>query len=180
MRPRVLSLRHVCPAKQLHKRLASPIAYSTQAAPGTTTTDQVPKTSNRWHADLKQRIGKCIIWGCEPNQARKAATVARVLGEEWRSLMAGAEGYLTRNSGEDKKSRGSGGLEDREVTWGEMDAFVCHATLLPRYALTSRVMRCSNMSTMSIISAGLSPLASTGSRISRSSIQQTASSGGSL
>ena len=37
------------------------------------------------------------------------------LATEWRSLLAGSEGYLTG---------GGRGLGDRKVVWGEMDSFV--------------------------------------------------------
>lgn len=78
----------------------------------------------RWHADLKQRVGKCIMFGCDASQISKAAGVTRALGGEWRTLMAGAEGFLTGNGEGEYWAKGRRGLEAREVVWGEMDSFV--------------------------------------------------------
>jgi hypothetical protein len=56
-------------------------------------------------------------------QTRKAATVLKALGEEWRELVAGHEGFLT-----DEKSAG---LRRQKVVWGEMDSMVClHSVFL--------------------------------------------------
>lgn len=70
----------------------------------------------RWLADLRSRVGKCIMFGCSATQVADAAAVARVLATEWRRLTAGSEGYLTG----DRR-----GLEGQKVVWGEMDSFVC-------------------------------------------------------
>ncbi|KAI1849504.1 hypothetical protein JX265_012755 [Neoarthrinium moseri] len=85
----------------------------------------------RWHADLKTRLGKCIIFGCTPPQVQRAAGVLRAVAQEWRTLTAGSEGFLTG---------GLRGLEDQAVVWGEMDSFqhVNNATYI-RYAESARV-----------------------------------------
>ena len=48
---------------------------------------------------------------------RKAGSVLKALGEEWRDLVAGREGFLV-----DKKRAG---LLRQKVVWGEMDCMVC-------------------------------------------------------
>lgn len=95
----------------------------------------------RWHADLKARLGKCIIFGCSPAQVQQAAIILRVLGSEWRSLMAGAEGFLTG---------GRRGLEGQAVQWGEMDSFVsaCVRVHPDRPHVATDRGPCSNMSTI--------------------------------
>src|SRR5277367_172559 len=53
------------------------------------------ETSNaRWLSQTKERIGKCIIFGLNEEQARKAGSVLKALGSEWRDLIAGREGFL--------------------------------------------------------------------------------------
>jgi hypothetical protein len=55
-------------------------------------------------------------------QTRKAGEVLKVLGEEWKELVAGREGFLT-----DQKRAG---LLRHRVVWGEMDSMV-RGYLLP-------------------------------------------------
>lgn len=62
----------------------------------------------RWLSDLKARLGKCIIFGLPKEQVRRAGQAAKILGEEWRGLIAGREGYLIDSGHE--------GI----VRWGEM------------------------------------------------------------
>jgi hypothetical protein len=76
---------------------------------------QPPAPPARWLADLRSRLGKCIIFGCSPTQVQRAAGVLRVLATEWRALTAGSEGFLTG---------ARRGLEGQAVVWGEMDSFV--------------------------------------------------------
>ncbi|MCJ1243132.1 hypothetical protein MMC30_000329 [Trapelia coarctata] len=68
----------------------------------------VPPPSSRWLSDLKARLGKCIIFGLPKEQIGQAGQAAKILGEEWRGLIAGREGYLI----------GSG--QEGTVRWGEM------------------------------------------------------------
>lgn len=60
------------------------------------------------------------MFGMGAGETRKAFTVLKALGEEWRELVAGREGFLT-----DERSAG---LRRQKVVWGEMDSMVC---LLP-------------------------------------------------
>jgi hypothetical protein len=50
-------------------------------------------------------------------QTRKAGSVLKVLGSEWRDLVAGREGFLVE--------RKRAGLLRHKVVWGEMDRMVC-------------------------------------------------------
>lgn len=55
------------------------------------------------------------MFGCTPSQIATASTVLGALAIEWRSLMAGSEGFLTG---------ARRGLEGQQVVWGEQDSFV--------------------------------------------------------
>lgn len=55
------------------------------------------------------------MFGCSPAQVVEASGVLRTLASEWRTLVAGSEGFLTG---------GRRGLEGQQVVWGEMDSFV--------------------------------------------------------
>ncbi|KAI1390665.1 thioesterase-like superfamily-domain-containing protein [Hypoxylon trugodes] len=91
----------------------------------------LPAPSGRWYADLRARLGKCIMFGCSQEQARRAAGVLQVLGTEWRELTAGSEGFLTGRRR---------GLENQQVVWGEMDSFShINNTHYLRYAESARV-----------------------------------------
>ncbi|RDL41114.1 Uncharacterized protein BP5553_01093 [Venustampulla echinocandica] len=70
--------------------------------------------SPRWLSDMKARIGKCIIFGLNSEQTRVAGGVLRSLGEDWRDLVAGREGFLV-----DKKRAG---MLRQQVVWGEQDS----------------------------------------------------------
>ena len=59
-------------------------------------------------SDLKARLGKCILFGLHKEQTKEAGRLAKILAEEWRGLIAGAERFLL-----DK------GVEEK-VRWGEM------------------------------------------------------------
>ena len=89
--------------------------FSSQLRGPTAALEPPPLPPARWLADLRSRVGKCIIFGCSEAQVSEAAVVARALATEWRRLTAGSEGYLT---GERR------GLEGQKVVWGEMDSFV--------------------------------------------------------
>ncbi|PSR83345.1 thioesterase-like superfamily-domain-containing protein [Coniella lustricola] len=95
------------------------------------TPDLPPPPSPRWLSDLQARIGKCIMFGCSPAQVVEAGQIVRALTTEWRTLIAGSEGFLTG---------GRRGLEGQQVVWGEMDSFqhVNNVTYI-RYAESSRV-----------------------------------------
>jgi hypothetical protein len=57
------------------------------------------------------------MFGLDRQQTQAAAMVLRALGEEWRELVAGREGFLT--------DRKWAGLHRQRVVWGEMDSMVC-------------------------------------------------------
>jgi hypothetical protein len=57
------------------------------------------------------------MFGLDKEQTKQASDVLKVLGEEWRDLVAGREGFLV-----DKKRAG---LLGQKVVWGEMDSMVC-------------------------------------------------------
>ncbi|KAI1499736.1 Thioesterase/thiol ester dehydrase-isomerase [Biscogniauxia marginata] len=90
-----------------------------------------PPPPSRWYSDLQARLGKCIMFGCNAAQVRRAAGVLRALAGEWRALSVGSEGFLT----------GPGrGLEGQKVVWGEMDSFGhVNNTHYIRYAESARV-----------------------------------------
>lgn len=98
-------------------------AFSSQAPAPAVTSVVPPLPPARWLADLRARVGKCILHGCSPEQISEATVVARALATEWRRLTAGSEGYLIG---------GRRGLEDQKVVWGEMDSFVCVPSVSPR------------------------------------------------
>lgn len=83
----------------------------------TASTSDAPVTASlspRWLSDLKTRIGRCIMFGLTAEQTREAGTILREMGDNWRELVAGSEGFLT--------GKGRWGLYRREVIWGEMVA----------------------------------------------------------
>lgn len=89
---------------------------SSSTSEGTLTRRQLPPPPpSRWITDLRERLGKCLIFGCDNQQVSRAAAVLRALALEWKDLLAGSEGFLTG---------GRRGLDGREVAWGEMDSFV--------------------------------------------------------
>ena len=66
----------------------------------------------RWLSQLKERIGKCIIFGLSTAQTDEAGAILKTIGKDWRALLAGSEGFLVRD--------GTAGLERHKVVWGEM------------------------------------------------------------
>ena len=96
--------RGVIPDQRLFVRLSSTSA----AAPELPTVD----TPHRWLADVKKRIGKCLIFGLRPVQVDEAGSILRVLARDWKELLAGSEGFLV--------GRSRAGLERHRVVWGEM------------------------------------------------------------
>jgi hypothetical protein len=92
--------------------------YASTETPATAT------LSPRWLSDVKQRIGKCILFGLQPEQKTEAAAILEEICRDWRELLAGSEGFLT--------SPQRRGLFRRRVIWGEQDAMVCLSTPAPR------------------------------------------------
>ncbi|KAK3995595.1 thioesterase-like superfamily-domain-containing protein [Cladorrhinum sp. PSN332] len=113
-------------------------AVSRLSAPSSTTPKKVEAPPSRWIGDLRDRIGKCIIFGCNNQQVSRAAVVLRALALEWKDLLAGSDGYLTG---------GRRGLDGREIAWGEMDSFG-HVNNVNyyRYAESARVNWITNFS----------------------------------
>lgn len=68
--------------------------------------------SPRWLSDVKQRIGKCIMFGLQPSQVEEAGKVLGIIAKDWRELVAGSEGFLV--------GKRWAGLEKHAVVWGEM------------------------------------------------------------
>jgi hypothetical protein len=75
-----------------------------------------PSLSHRWLSDVKQRIGKCIMFGMKPDQVDEACRILRDLARDWRNLVAGSEGFLT--------AKGRVGLQSQAVVWGDQDTMV--------------------------------------------------------
>ncbi|KAL2074193.1 hypothetical protein VTL71DRAFT_7971 [Oculimacula yallundae] len=99
---------------------------STPSAPAPTTNNA------RWLSNIKARIGKCIMFGMSEKQTQEAATVAKAIGEEWRALVAGREGFLV--------GRKRAGLLRHAVVWGEMDRMEhVNNVMYIRYAESARV-----------------------------------------
>ena len=63
---------------------------------------------SHWLTDVKARLGRCITFGLENEQINVAAKIARTVGEQWKGLIVGYEGFVLRD-----------GLE-AAVRWGEM------------------------------------------------------------
>ena len=68
----------------------------------------VPVPPSRWLSDVKARLGRCITFGLGNEQIDVAAKIARTVGEQWKGLIVGYEGFVLRD-----------GLE-APVRWGEM------------------------------------------------------------
>ncbi|KAI1115788.1 thioesterase-like superfamily-domain-containing protein [Nemania sp. NC0429] len=104
---------------------------SSRVAQGPSPTAQPPLPLARWVSDVSERIGKCIMFGCDAAQIKRAGGILSTLAREWRVLSAGSEGFLTG---------GRRGLEDQQVVWGEMDSFghVNNVAYI-RYAESGRV-----------------------------------------
>ena len=72
-----------------------------------------PPVNPRWLSEQKTRLGRCILFGLDRPQIDKAGQIARTLGEDWRGLVAGADGYLvSKNQTKDSW--------EQKVLWGEM------------------------------------------------------------
>lgn len=83
---------------------------SAQQAPATPPTATLPP---RWLSETKSRLGKCISFGMTPTQTHKAGTLLTDLSTNWRTLMAGSEGYLTHPH--------RAGILSAPIDWGSQD-----------------------------------------------------------
>ncbi|KXH63503.1 hypothetical protein CNYM01_10369 [Colletotrichum nymphaeae SA-01] len=43
--------------------------------------------------ELYKRIGKCLAFGCDPDQTQRAASLLRTINDEWRNLHAVSQGF---------------------------------------------------------------------------------------
>lgn len=86
-------------------------------APGESIVDvSTPSLSARWLSDIKERLGRCIMFGMKPDQVDEAGQILQELARDWRTLIAGSEGFLT--------GKGRVGLQSQAVVWGEQDTMV--------------------------------------------------------
>ncbi|KAI0814321.1 thioesterase-like superfamily-domain-containing protein [Xylaria sp. FL0064] len=117
------------------RHFRAPASFATKSTYAATRTRELrtsqPLPPKKWVSDIRERIGKCISFGCDQAQIQRAAEIIGTLAREWRVLSAGSEGFLAGRRW---------GLEDQQVVWGEMDSFghVNNTTYI-RYAESSRV-----------------------------------------
>jgi len=74
----------------------------------------------RWLTDVRERIGKCLAFGCSDEQTTRAHKILEDTTRNWKQLLVNSQGYLTHRVGQTH----SAGLTQR-VAWGDMDSFVC-------------------------------------------------------
>ncbi|OBT74555.1 hypothetical protein VF21_07559 [Pseudogymnoascus sp. 05NY08] len=92
----------------------------------------LPALSPKWLSDTKLRIGKCLTFGMNAEQVQQAAKICKILGQEWKELLAGSEGFLT----DEKRA----GLLGHRVSWGELDSMGhVNNVIYIRYAETARI-----------------------------------------
>lgn len=89
---------------------------------------RLPALSPKWLSDTKLRIGKCLTFGMNAEQVQQAGKICKLLGEEWKELLAGSEGFLT----DEKRA----GLLGHRVSWGELDTMVSVSTESKELVLT--------------------------------------------
>jgi hypothetical protein len=116
---------------------AHPAPESEDVAAQETKLGRVKQSSSRWLGETKSRIGKCIVFGLNETQVRDAARITKILGEEWRELVAGRQGFLT--------GKRRAGLLRHRVVWGEMDSMAhVNNVTYTRYAESARINWASN------------------------------------
>jgi hypothetical protein len=81
----------------------------------------------RWLSEVKARIGKCLMFGTNAEQTRFAGNILKEVGNDWKELVAGKEGYLINSK--------RAGLVGQKVVWGEMDTMVSLMLLLVDHVL---------------------------------------------
>lgn len=91
-----------------------------------------PATSNpRWLSDTKARIGRCITFGMKEELVDEAGQILEEVSRDWRSLVAGTEGYLI-----DPRRAG---LHRHDIVWGEQDSMGhINNVMYVRYAESGR------------------------------------------
>ncbi|CAO2656210.1 Nn.00g050130.m01.CDS01 [Neocucurbitaria sp. VM-36] len=86
--------------------------------------------SPRWLSDVKQRIGKCIMFGISSAQTQEAGSILQEIAKDWRELVAGSEGFLT---GQDYR-----GLYRQEVWKADEQKGHVNNVMYNRYAESAR------------------------------------------
>lgn len=71
-------------------------------------------TNGRWYFQLRERIGKCIIFGLSEAQLARAVDLVAAMSAEWEKLVLHMDEYPTDHDG----------LRNFTVPWGDMDSFV--------------------------------------------------------
>ncbi|KAI0396825.1 thioesterase-like superfamily-domain-containing protein [Xylariaceae sp. FL0594] len=131
--PAIIIRPHIRRAAGVHKGIDCRRALSSASSPATAITsppspEQQPPS--RWVSDVRARIGRCIQFGCDAEQVRRASRVVAALATDWLPLSAGSEGFLVRERR---------GLEGQRVVWGEMDSFGhVNNTVYLKYAEAAR------------------------------------------
>ncbi|KAK1711741.1 hypothetical protein BDP67DRAFT_64485 [Colletotrichum lupini] len=54
---------------------------------------QLANTISLSPRELYKRIGKCLAFGCDPDQTQRAASLLRTINDEWRNLHAVSQGF---------------------------------------------------------------------------------------
>lgn len=73
----------------------------------------------RWLSEQKARLGRCIMFGLRGRQVEEAGRLARVLGEEWKGLVAGTDGYLVSPQAQSLLGKRTEDAWEERVVWGE-------------------------------------------------------------
>ncbi|KAI1447100.1 hypothetical protein F5Y02DRAFT_416541 [Annulohypoxylon stygium] len=66
--------------------------------------------SGHWYNDIKNRLGKCIMFGCSRGQAQKIGMLLGEVTKEWRDLTAASGGFLVH---------GNRGFTDQRLPFSE-------------------------------------------------------------
>jgi len=111
-----VALRPLAPLYARSLAAQNVVRFANSRKRSTTTEPATEKLSPRWLADVKQRLGKCMTFGMQPEQVARAGAVLDTVARDWRELVAGSEGFLTS---EDRR-----GFYRHAVVWGEMDSMV--------------------------------------------------------
>lgn len=113
-RPRTVHASLKVCVKQSSTFSTFPAHCSSQPTP---TSIETKPLNARWLNNTKARLGKCITFGLTTPQVQEAGSILKELATDWRTLIAGSEGFLT--------AEGRRGLWNHAVVWGEMDSMVC-------------------------------------------------------
>ncbi|TLD19230.1 hypothetical protein PspLS_10011 [Pyricularia sp. CBS 133598] len=105
---------------------------SKSASGGRQQLQTIPKedTNGRWYFQLRERVGKCIIFGLSEAQLARAVDLVAAMSAEWEKLVLHMDEYPTDQDG----------LRNHTVPWGDMDSFGhVNNVRYSRYAETCRV-----------------------------------------